>query len=616
MAFVHGLQVHNAGFTGAGALVAVIDTGIDTDHPDLIDDLVGEACFVASGGCPGGGAVQTGPGAAEAAPGQGHGTHVAGIITSDGIVASPGLAPDASIVAINVFGPYGWAYGSDIIAAIDYVVTDYPETDAINMSLGAGAYAAPCDSLFPSYAAAIDAATAAGITVVAASGNSGAKAGIAAPACVGNAVSVGAVYDGDGASGSWGICSDQTPAAGQPACFSQSATGLDLLAPGVAVVSDAPGGATMTLSGTSMATPHVAAALALLRAADPSLTPGQAVARLAAAGVPTIDPANGVSTPRLDLASAFGMTPDTVAPEVTVAAPALVDGRSVPVVVEATDDTGVAGYYWSEAPQTPSPLGQGWAAGPPDQVLLAAGGDGERTVYVWAADAAGNVSHPASATVTLDTTAPQLDILVQAAASSRDVRIAVTAIDENGPTGYYLSETPTAPSPAAAGWSTAPETEFRLSSGDGVKRVYGWAIDAAGNVSARSRAVVVLDTISPRSDLRAPRNQIASKRQVLLAGTARDVGRGSGVAAVSVAVERQLATGCEHWTGRGWVSGCDGKYWVEASGAARWRLRLLGLRPGVYTVFHAARDRAGNLEPSTAHDSLPAVFTVLGRRPR
>jgi subtilisin family serine protease len=91
-------SVHLSGYTGIGATVAVIDTGIDTNHPDLLNDLIWEECFLSGGGCPvTGGTRASGSGSAE--DGDGHGTHVSGIITS-GHATYTGIAPDTKIVAI------------------------------------------------------------------------------------------------------------------------------------------------------------------------------------------------------------------------------------------------------------------------------------------------------------------------------------------------------------------------------------------------------------------------------------------------------------------------------------------------------------------------------------
>src|SRR5262249_46425776 len=103
-ALIRADQVRGAGVTGRGVVVAVLDPGVDTHHPDIRDSLIVEQCFCASpsgaGCCPNGSTQQSGPGAAE--DDNGHGTNVTGIITSDGRVAPPGIAPDAQIVAVKV----------------------------------------------------------------------------------------------------------------------------------------------------------------------------------------------------------------------------------------------------------------------------------------------------------------------------------------------------------------------------------------------------------------------------------------------------------------------------------------------------------------------------------
>src|SRR6185436_10179355 len=100
VALVGGVTAHDEGYTGAGITVAVIDGGIDAAHPDLADDVVAQQCFCddrpgPNGCCPNGGGTQSGSGAA--AETDGHGTSVAGIITSGGVVAAPGIAPDTGI---------------------------------------------------------------------------------------------------------------------------------------------------------------------------------------------------------------------------------------------------------------------------------------------------------------------------------------------------------------------------------------------------------------------------------------------------------------------------------------------------------------------------------------
>ena len=116
--------VQSMGYTGEDVVVAVLDSGFDSDHPDLSDDLVAEACFCSDGGagcCPSGGTTQFGTGAAE--DDHGHGTHVSGIITSSGIVGPIGSAPDAGIVAVKVLdSANSFCCASDVTAGLDWVI--------------------------------------------------------------------------------------------------------------------------------------------------------------------------------------------------------------------------------------------------------------------------------------------------------------------------------------------------------------------------------------------------------------------------------------------------------------------------------------------------------------
>src|SRR5690606_14222817 len=98
---------HAVGNTGAGVVIAVLDSGVDTDHPDLAGAIVHQACFLDQDGtinsvgfCPNGSDRQVGPGAAE--DDFGHGTHVTGIAASRGNVSGAGVAPGANIEAIKV----------------------------------------------------------------------------------------------------------------------------------------------------------------------------------------------------------------------------------------------------------------------------------------------------------------------------------------------------------------------------------------------------------------------------------------------------------------------------------------------------------------------------------
>jgi hypothetical protein len=135
-----------------------------------------------------------------------------------------------------------------------------------------------------------------GMTTFAASGNTGSKTGTGYPACIGDILSVGSVYDANiGAH----AC-DATTGPDQVACLSQSDVSLDLLAPGAAITSTYKGGGLATFAGTSMASPAAAGVAALVLENEPSLPPAGIEARLTQTGTQRVDSGNGVATCRVD----------------------------------------------------------------------------------------------------------------------------------------------------------------------------------------------------------------------------------------------------------------------------------------------------------------------------
>jgi subtilisin family serine protease len=303
-------QIQALGFTGAGVTVAVIDSGIDTDHPDLGDSLVDEQCFCSggSGCCPGGGTTQSGPGSAE--DNNGHGTNVTGIITSNGTIAPVGGAPDADVIAVKVLdSAASFCCSSDVIAGMDWVLTNHPETRVVNMSLGTFAlFAGDCDNFNATtiaYASAVNALTANGTIVFASSGNQGSGTSMSAPACVASAMSVGAVWDSNVGSVTVLSCTETSTAADQVTCFTNSNASTDLFAPGAPTTSTGLGGGTSTYFGTSQASPLAAACAAALLEADSSLTPSQLETALESSPVMVTDVTNGLSFPRLDCLAAL-----------------------------------------------------------------------------------------------------------------------------------------------------------------------------------------------------------------------------------------------------------------------------------------------------------------------
>lgn len=237
---------------GTGVNVAVLDTGIDTDHPELSDSIVGCETLV--------------EGTATCEDDHGHGTHVSGIITANGVDSmAKGVAPGAGIYMYKVCDASGSCYESDIMAAMEAAVL----TDAkvMNISLGGGNFSGEnCDT--DTLAAKVNLVVSNGITVAAAAGND--QFFVSSPACASGAIAVGAV--------------DKN---GLMAYFSNFGPSLDIVAPGVDIYSSIIGGYA-SWNGTSMSAPHVAGTVALVLDANSNLT----VDEIKTALYSTADPIN------------------------------------------------------------------------------------------------------------------------------------------------------------------------------------------------------------------------------------------------------------------------------------------------------------------------------------
>lgn len=230
--------------TGANMTIAVLDTGIDTGHTDLEDEVIDQEDF-------------TGDGPMDR---NGHGTHVADIAAGDGDgnAAHHGVAPEASLMNVKVLGDDGQGSSSDIVAGIEYAVEN--GADLISMSLGAQTRCDGSDAM----SRAVDAAVEDGVLAVVAAGNEGPEQQtITAPGCAQRAFTVGATERGQIAGySSRGPTADERM---KP----------DLVAPGTGIVAaQAQTRQEYTeKSGTSMATPYVVGGLALVYAADPGHDP-------------------------------------------------------------------------------------------------------------------------------------------------------------------------------------------------------------------------------------------------------------------------------------------------------------------------------------------------------
>jgi hypothetical protein len=298
-------RVQARGVTGVGATIAVIDSGVDENHPDIADALVHEECFCRAGRlgnqtrracCPGITTHASGPGSA--ASGTAHGPHVAGIALSRGHIAPIGVAPDARLVAVRVLDDANQGFLSDWIAALDYLAAERPDVRVINMSLvsnqlyggdcGHGCGDAQGCAANLLLADAIDQLWQRGTVLFAAAGNEGRADVMGAPACIARALAVGAVDEDDAI-----------------ASFSNRSPELDLFAPGVRVLSDGLAGGVEFMSGTSMASPHAAGAAALLLSARPGLGAADIERVLSSTGVTVRDAQGQRSTPRIDVFAAL-----------------------------------------------------------------------------------------------------------------------------------------------------------------------------------------------------------------------------------------------------------------------------------------------------------------------
>jgi subtilisin family serine protease len=325
--------------TGNGITVAVLSTGIDRDHPDLSDSVVAEHCFCrdanGDGCCPDGSTEQDGPGSA--ADDSGEGTYIAGIVTADGSVAPRGGAPDAQIVAVKVLDADAtFASSAQVVAGLDWILDQRPDVRIVAVGLTSAAlFAGDCGSLEPpdataaAFARVIDALTARGVLVVAPSGDQCSGMHMAAPACVANALSVGAVYDRSRdfqrfpviCEGAVDGCADQNIEADDVPCFSNSNATTDVFAPGVFVTSTWLEGGVLTASGTLAAAGTVTACAATLLEVAVNLEPDELETLLESSTTLVMDETNGLSFPRLDCAQSLAPLLPTASPTPTAPTP-------------------------------------------------------------------------------------------------------------------------------------------------------------------------------------------------------------------------------------------------------------------------------------------------------
>lgn len=231
--------------TGLGVKVAVLDTGIQLNHPDLAANIKGGVNIVNPGRI--------------ANDDNGHGTHVAGIIAAaNNPIGVVGVAPRVSLYAVKVLNAAGGGYDSNIISGLQWAANN--RMKVVNMSFGS-AY----DD--PALHAAIASAYKSGVTLVAASGN-GSGPPVNYPGAYPEVIAVSA-----------------TTGSNTLASYSSTGPAVDIAAPGQSIYSTYPGSGYATLSGTSMAAPHVSGAAALVIASGKASTPAGVKSRLQATAI-------------------------------------------------------------------------------------------------------------------------------------------------------------------------------------------------------------------------------------------------------------------------------------------------------------------------------------------
>jgi serine protease AprX len=282
--------------TGQGIRVAVVDSGIDFDHPDFTGRIIEAADFTG-----------TGPGDRH-----GHGTHCAGVLAGSGAMSDGhyrGVAPDAELFIAKVLHGDGQGMMSDVMMGLEWAVEQ--GVQVISLSLGGPG---PCDGT-DALSETCEAAVERGVVVVVAAGNDGPTPySVGSPGCAAGVITVGAASDLDRIA----AFSSRGPTA-------DGRTKPDVVLPGVEIIAPRATATTMgtpiddwytASSGTSMATPHAAGLAALLLQAEPDLTPIEIKSRLMRTAIDLGAPANAQGAGRVDAWRAYtDETGDVIAPE-------------------------------------------------------------------------------------------------------------------------------------------------------------------------------------------------------------------------------------------------------------------------------------------------------------
>jgi subtilisin family serine protease len=351
--------IYNA--SGAGVSAYIIDTGIFLNH----QDFGGRAYTGYDAVTPGGNANDC----------HGHGTHVAGTVGG----ATWGVAKEVDLYAVRVLDCYGSGTYAGVIAGVDWVTANHIAPSVANMSLGGGASQALDDAVTNSIAA--------GVVYAVAAGNETTDACTRSPARTPDAITVGATTITDAR-----------------ASFSNYGTCVDIFGPGSSITSawHTSPTATNTISGTSMASPHVAGAAALYLSTNPAASPEQVANVLALNATPNVVGNPGTGSPNLLLYTGFigDGDGDNIPPTAAITAPAEGDTvqGNVTISADASDDVGVirVNFYANNA-------FVGMTTSAPYEVVwnTSMASNGSYILTARAYDAGGNVATSTPVTVTV-----------------------------------------------------------------------------------------------------------------------------------------------------------------------------------------------------------------------
>jgi hypothetical protein len=477
---------------GTGVTAYVVDTGIRADHVDLAGRV--DAGYTVIG---------DGVGAGDC---NGHGTHVAGTIGG----SSYGVAKAVRLVPVRVLDCNGSGTVSGIVTALDWVVGQHVAgaPAVANLSLG-GAASGALDT-------AVQSAVDDGISVAVAAGNSNVDACTVSPARAPAALTVGATDSRDAR-----------------ASFSNYGSCLDLFAPGVAVLSAWYSSSTdfRTISGTSMATPHVAGAAAALLEADPTLSPAAVAERLTATATTGVVTGAGAGSPDRLLWSD---------PALLAAPPPATGVPSAPTSVSATAGDGAAQVSWTAADPNGSPIAGYTVTSDPGGSTCTTTGETTCTVTglvngtshtftVFATNGVGDgpssAPSPPVVPAAPDTTAPSVTITdgPSSHTSATAASLSFTGTDPDRPAAALAFRCSLDGAPYAPCTSPTPYTGL----GDGLHTFSLEAADEAGNRSAAATRGWQVDTVAPSVSANA-QPVFTTRSTVGLSYAGQDVG-GSGI---------------------------------------------------------------------------------------